>query len=70
MLVLPAAPGATLPPELGQDVLVLDEPLPSTSHPEQIVRETFNAAELREPERSVIAGWRGAQFCGQKIRLK
>jgi hypothetical protein len=54
MLVLLAAPGATLPPELGQDVLVLDEPLPSTSHLEQIVRETFNAAELGEPERSVI----------------
>jgi hypothetical protein len=54
MLVLLAAPGATLPQELGQDVLILDEPLPSTSHLEQIVRETFNAAELQEPERSVI----------------
>ena len=54
MLVLLAAPGATSPPELGQDVLVLDEPLPSTSHPEQIVQETFNAAKLDEPERSVI----------------
>src|ERR1035441_10311418 len=32
MLVLLAAPGATLPQELGQDVLILDEPLPSTSH--------------------------------------
>jgi hypothetical protein len=29
MLVLLGSPGATLPPELGQDVLLLDEPLPS-----------------------------------------
>jgi hypothetical protein len=43
-----------LPQELGQDVLILDEPLPSTSHLEQIVRETFNAANLNEPERPVI----------------
>jgi hypothetical protein len=43
-----------LPQELGQDVLILDEPLPSTSHLEQIVRETFNAANLSEPERPVI----------------
>jgi hypothetical protein len=54
MLVLLAAPGATLPQELGQDVLILDEPLPSTSHLEQIVRETFNAAKLDEPELPVI----------------
>ena len=54
MLVLLVAPGATLPAELGQDVLILDEPLPSTTHLEQIVRETFNAAELHEPERPVI----------------
>ena len=43
-----------VPAELGQDVLILDEPLPSTTHLEQIVRETFNAAELHEPERPVI----------------
>jgi hypothetical protein len=54
MLVLLTAPGATLPQELGQDVLLLDEPLPSTSRLEQIVRETFNAASLSEPEPPVI----------------
>ena len=54
MLVLLAVPGATLPAELGQDVLVLDEPLPSASHLEQIVRETFHAANLAEPERPMI----------------
>ena len=55
MLVLLAVPGATLPAELGQDVLVLDEPLPSATHLEQIGRETFNAANLGEPERPTIA---------------
>ena len=54
MLVLLATPGATLPAELGQDVLILDEPLPATHHLEYIVRQTFNAAELHEPERQVI----------------
>jgi len=53
MLIILAAPGATLPAELGQDVLVLNEPLPSTDHLERIVRETFKAAELDEPERRV-----------------
>lgn len=54
MLVLLAVPGATLPAELGQDVLVLDEPLPSATHLERIVRETFHAANLAEPERAKI----------------
>jgi hypothetical protein len=54
MLVLLTAPGAIMPTELGQDVLVLDEPLPSTDHLERIVRETFKAAELDDPERRVI----------------
>ena len=54
MLVLLAVPGATLPPELAQDVFVVDEPLPSATHLEQIVRETFNSAKLAEPERSKI----------------
>jgi len=54
MLVLLAVPGAILPAELGQDVLVLDEPLPSTDDLGRIVRETFKAAELEEPEHRVI----------------
>jgi hypothetical protein len=54
MLVLLAVPGATLPMELGQDVLVLDEPLPSATHLVRIVRETFHAANLAEPERAKI----------------
>jgi hypothetical protein len=35
-------------------VLVLDEPLPSATHLERIVRETFHAANLAEPERAKI----------------
>src|SRR5208337_4262380 len=54
MLVLLSVPGATLPPELAQDILVLDEPLPSAAHLEQIVRETFKSANLTEPERAKI----------------
>ena len=54
MLVLLTVPGSTLPPELAQDVLVLDEPLPSAVHLEQIVKETFKSANLTEPERAKI----------------
>jgi len=50
MLVLLASPGATLPLELNQDVLVLDEPLPSVEDLERIVRETFRDAGLDEPD--------------------
>ena len=35
-------------------MLVLDEPLPSATHLERIVRETFHAANLAEPERAKI----------------
>lgn len=50
MLVLLTSPGATLPPELAQDVLVLDEPLPSAGALEPIVRGTFKDAGLDEPD--------------------
>jgi hypothetical protein len=50
MLILLALPGATLPAELTQDVLALDEPLPSGDDLGRIVRETFKAAELDEPQ--------------------
>jgi hypothetical protein len=48
MLVLLAAPGAALPTELSQDVLVLDEPLPSADDLARIVKDTFAAAEIDE----------------------
>jgi hypothetical protein len=50
MLVLLGSPGAILPPELGQDVLVLDEPLPSADELGRIVRETFKDAGLDVPD--------------------
>ena len=54
MLLLLAAPGATLPPELAQDVLVLDEPLPSGDHLQRIVRGTFKDAGLDEPDDTLL----------------
>jgi hypothetical protein len=48
-LVLMTTPGAALPVELAQDVLVLDEPLPSVEDLQVIVRDTFKAADLKEP---------------------
>ena len=44
MLVMLTTPGATLPPELAQDVLMLDEPLPSTDDLRRIVTRTFGEA--------------------------
>src|SRR5436309_14744139 len=41
MLVMLTTPGASLPPELAQDVLVLDEPLPSADDLRRIVTQTF-----------------------------
>jgi hypothetical protein len=49
MLVLLATPGAALPAELSQDILVLDEPLPSAEDLARIVKETFAAAEIDCP---------------------
>ncbi len=53
-LVLMTTPGAALPVELAQDVLVLDEPLPSGEDLQIIIRDTFRAAELNEPEPEVM----------------
>jgi hypothetical protein len=54
MLVMLTTPGATLPPELAQDVLVLDEPLPSTDDLRRIVTRTFGEASLPEPTIEVV----------------
>ncbi len=48
-LLMLASPGARLPEELAQDVLVLDQPLPAQEDLEQIVRDTFLSAEMEEP---------------------
>jgi len=49
-LIMLTTPGATLPPELVQDVLVLDEPLPSAVDLQCIIQETFSSADLAEPD--------------------
>src|SRR5207302_5502023 len=49
MLVLVTPPGATLPTELQNDVMVIDEPLPSTEDLARLVAETFESASVREP---------------------
>jgi len=54
MLVVLTTPGATLPPELASDVLVLDEPLPSMTDLERIVLDTFTAADLKAPAADVL----------------
>jgi|SRR5439155_1257680 len=54
MLAMLAAPGTSLPNELAQDVLVLDEPLPSIDDLKGIVRGVFSDAQLGEPDASVL----------------
>lgn len=49
-LVLLTIPGAVLPPELVQDVLILDEPLPGPQDLEQIVFELYRSAGLGAPD--------------------
>lgn len=47
-LVIMATFGATLPAELTQDVLILDEPLPTEEELEATVKETVKASGLKE----------------------
>ena len=49
-LIMLTTPGTALPPELTQDVLVLDEPLPSGEDLQSIIQETYNSADLTEPD--------------------
>jgi len=49
MLVLLTGNGAILPPELANDFLVLDEPLPTRDDLTRIVLETFEYAKLPAP---------------------
>ncbi|NKE70203.1 AAA family ATPase [Candidatus Manganitrophus noduliformans] len=49
MLVL-LAPELTLPAELSQDVLLLEEPLPSAEDLARIIREVHAAADVPEPD--------------------
>jgi hypothetical protein len=53
-LIMLTTPGATLPTELVQDVLVIDEPLPSVDDLKRIIQETFNSADLDAPDPTVL----------------
>lgn len=48
MLVLLTTPGATLPAELTNDILTLDEPLPTAEQLEKIVVDTFKSAQSKD----------------------
>ena len=50
MLVLVTPPGAALPVELQNDVMVIDEPLPGTEDLARLVTETFDSANLPAPD--------------------
>ena len=54
MLVLITPPGSILPVELQNDVMVIDEPLPSIDDLRQIIPGLFDSAELPQPEPSVV----------------
>ncbi len=49
MLILVTPPGAALPVELQNDVMVIDQPLPATADLEALVLETFESAGLGAP---------------------
>jgi hypothetical protein len=51
MLMMIAPPGVVLPAELAQDVVVMDEPLPSADVLREIVCQTFAQARLDSPSK-------------------
>ena len=54
MLVLVTTPGSVLPVELQNDVMVIDEPLPSADDLREIIPGMFESAELATPDGSVL----------------
>lgn len=54
VLVLVTTPGSVLPVELQNDVMVIDEPLPSADDLREIIPGMFESAELAPPEASVV----------------
>jgi hypothetical protein len=55
MLVLVTPAGATLPVELQNDVMLIDEPLPSTEDLARLVAETFESASLPAPDEPTVS---------------
>jgi len=53
MLVLVTTPGTVLPVELQNDVIVIDEPLPSPEDLQTLVTDTFESAEL-PPDEAIV----------------
>ena len=54
VLVLVTTPGSVLPVELQNDVMVIDEPLPSADDLREIIPGMFESAELAPPDASVV----------------
>lgn len=50
MLVLLCSPGAMLPAELANDVMVMDEPLPTVEEIQASVKDTFKFAKIDAPD--------------------
>lgn len=73
-------PDVTLPPEIAQDVVVLDEPLPDENMMEAIVAQTYDAVDLPHPPPELMARAKDAlcglpafgaeQVCAMSIRKK
>jgi len=55
MLVLVTPAGATLPVELQNDVMVIDEPLPSAEDLAKLVGDTFESAKLSTPNDGTVS---------------
>lgn len=74
------SPDITLPPEIANDVLVLDEPLPDIARLQAIVNETFSAVGQPKPDAQVmsritdalcgLAAFPAEQVCAMSIRKK
>lgn len=54
MLVLLCSPGAVLPAELANDVMVMDEPLPTIDDIRKNVQDTFKFAKIDAPDADVL----------------
>lgn len=54
MIILLTPLGTVLPQELNNDVLLLEEPLPSRAEIKQIVRETYQYAKCKAPSEDVL----------------
>jgi len=55
MLVLVTPPGATIPVELQNDVMVIDEPLPSMDDLGRLVAATFESANVEAPDDTTVS---------------